>query len=177
MHAHTGGPTFQHFIISTFHDLQIWGCTFQHFNISRTLQHFNISTFGDPMNPGSSGPRHFNISTFQHLTSAGCGIDGPSTFRHFNISWGRVGRRRRRQGSGAPERRGGGGAAAAGPGGALPPRTPPRRRPGCERRKGGIRVFNFQCPSTSFKGGARMVNGTLNRSRKRTLNRPKQNIP
>ena len=42
------------------------------------------------MNQGSSCPRHFNISTFQHLTSAGCGIDGPSTFQHFNISWGRA---------------------------------------------------------------------------------------
>ena len=69
---------------------------------------------------------------------------------------------------------GGGRAAAAGPGEALPPRTPPAAAAGLWQDEGRKTSFNFQGPNTSFKGEARVVNGTLNRSKKQTLNRSKK---
>ena len=58
-----------------------------------------------------------------------------------------------RQGSGA----------AAGPRGLCPPRTPPRA--GLSQDEGRKTTFNFQGANTSFNGEARVVNGTLNRSK------------
>ena len=71
----------------------------------------------------------------------------------------------RRQGSGA----------AAGPGGAEP--DPPAAAAGLRKDEGRNTSFNFQGPNISFKGGARVVNDTLNRSNKTNPKPLEKDIP